>query len=238
MPAACYVCTVGAHPLSPWNAPDVVAGFAQSPPNAVLMEFAESEWRRRAGRARALDLGFGAGRNAVPLARMGWDVVGIDLSIPMLSAALQLAREQEVAGSVNVALARMDGLPARDDSCDLVIAHGIWNLARSAAEFRRALAEAARVARPGAGLFVFTFSRNTFPPDTQPVAGEPFVFTQFSGQPQCFLTGVQLVAELAAVGFASDPSVAFTEYNLPQSGILQSGTAPVIYEAAFRLESG
>ncbi|MFO7692555.1 MAG: class I SAM-dependent methyltransferase [Vicinamibacterales bacterium] len=236
MLGACYVTAVDAHALSPWNAPDMVAGFARSPPNAVLIGFAEGELRR-AGRARVLDLGCGAGRNAVPLARMGWEVVGIDLSIPMLSAAIQLAREHQAAGSMHVALARMDGLPARDGSFDLVIAHGIWNLARSAAEFRRALAEAARVARPGAGLFVFTFSRNTFPPDTQPVAGEPFVFTQFSGQPQCFLTDVQLVAELAAVGFAPDPSVPFTEHNRPQSGIVQSGTPPVIYEAAFRLQS-
>jgi SAM-dependent methyltransferase len=213
----------------------MVAGFAQSPPNAVLMKFAEGE-RRRAGRARVLDLGCGAGRNAVPLARMGWEVVGVDLSVPMLSAAIQLARQHEVAGRMHVALARMDQLPARDGSVDLVIAHGIWNLARSAAEFRRALGEAARVARPGAGLFVFTFSRNTFPPDTQPVAGEPFVFTEFSGQPQCFLTDAQLVAELAAVGFALDPSVPFTEYNRPQPGMLRSGTPPVIYEAAFRLQ--
>ena len=99
----------------------------------------------------------------------------------------------------------MESIPARDRSFDLVIAHGIWNLARSAAQFRLALGEAARVAKPGAALFVFTFSRNTLPPQTQPVAGEPFVFTQFSGEPQCFLTEAQLVAELGGVGFVPDP---------------------------------
>jgi SAM-dependent methyltransferase len=128
----------------------------------------------------------------------------------------------------------MDQIPLRHGSVDFVIAHGIWNLARSTAEFRRALGEAARVARPGAGLFVFTFSRNTFPPDTAPVPGEPFVFTQFSGQPQCFLTNAQLVAELALVGFAPDPGIPFSEYNRPQGRALRSGTPPVIYEAAFR----
>jgi len=35
---------------------------------------------------RVIDLGCGAGRNAVSFARLGWDVVGIDLSIPMLRA--------------------------------------------------------------------------------------------------------------------------------------------------------
>ena len=211
----------------------MVAGFAQSPPNAVLMSFAASELRR-VGSGRVLDLGCGAGRNAVPLAKLGWEVVGVDLSIPMLSAATQLARESGVADRVRVALARMDDVPARDASFDLVIAHGIWNLARSAAEFRRAVAEASRVARGGAGLFLFTFSRNTFPPGTQPVAGEPFVFTEFSGQPQCFLTEAQLVAELAAGGFVPDPGVPLTEYNRPQPGLLHSGKLPVIYEAGFR----
>jgi hypothetical protein len=90
------------------------------------------------------------------------------------------------------------------------------------------------VAEPGAGLFVFTFSRNTFPPQTEPVAGEPFVFTQFSGEPQCFLTEAQLVAELGRVGFGPDPSVPLSEYNRPQPGALMTGALPVIYEAAFR----
>ncbi|MDQ1348155.1 MAG: hypothetical protein QG573_1529, partial [Acidobacteriota bacterium] len=124
--------------------------------------------------------------------------------------------------------------------CDLDIAHGIWNLARSAAEFRDAVREAARVAAAGAALFVFTFSRHTFPAATVPVAGEPFVFTQFSGEPQCFLTQEQLTSELAEVGFAPDPAVPLTEYNRPAPGARPvvptpaSPTRPVIYEAAFR----
>jgi len=219
---------------SAWSAPGTVAGFAQSPPNAVLMTFAEHE-RRREGRTRALDIGCGAGRNAIPLARLGWRVTGIDLSWPMLCAAAERVRDDHLADRLHLVLAPMDVLPVRDGSCDLVIAHGIWNLARSAAEFRRSVREAARVARTGAGLFVFTFSRNTIPPDAEPVRGEPFVFTQFSGQPQCFLTEEQLIAELAAAGFVREPSVPLAEYNRPGPGVLASG-APVIYQAAFRLE--
>ena len=220
---------------SQWSASGTVAGFAQSAPNAVLMKFAEEELRRSA-RARVLDLGCGAGRNAVPLARLGGIVVGTDLSWPMLCAAARRAREDRLDDRLHLVLAPMEAIPARDCSFDLVIAHGIWNLARSGAQFRRALDEAARVAKPGAGLFVFTFSRNTFPPQTEPVVGEPFVFTQFSGEPQCFLTEAQLVAELGRVGFAPDRRVPFREYNRPQLGGLSSGTAPVIYEAAFRYE--
>ena len=221
---------------SQWSTPGTVAGFARSAPNAVLMRFAEEELRRSGG-ACALDLGCGAGRNAVPMARIGWKVVGTDLSWPMLCAADTRRREVGLDDRLHLILAPMESIPARDHSFGLVIAHGIWNLARSAVQFRRALSEAARVAKPGAGLFVFTFSRNTFPPQTEPMAGEPFVFTQFSGEPQCFLTEAQLVAELGRVGFAPDPGVPLREYNRPQPGALPVGTKmPVIYEAAFRHE--
>ena len=115
-----------------------------------------------------------------------------------------------------------------------MVAHGIWNLAPSTGVFRRALAEAARVARPGAALFVFTFSRNTLPPDAQGVPGERFIYTQFSGNPQCFLTQDELRDELAAVGFDADPAFPATEYNRPPSGARRLGGPPVIWEWAFR----
>jgi ubiquinone/menaquinone biosynthesis C-methylase UbiE len=198
------------------------------------MRFAHDE-STRSQSGRVLDLGCGAGRNAVPLARMGWDVVGIDLSRPMLLAGAQRRCDERLDVRLHLVLAAMDAIPVQDRSFDLVIAHGIWNLARSAVEFRMAISETARVAKPGAGLFVFTFSRNTFSPETEPVPGESFVFTQFSGQPQCFLTEEQLVSELGAAGFAPEPAVPFTEYN--RSELPRRGSPPVIYEAAFRREA-
>ena len=198
------------------------------------MRFAGEEIARARGR-RALDLGCGAARNAVPLALQGWTVLGLDLSRPMLKAARERQRaELDEEHHLGLALAPMDRLPVADGCCDLVIAHGIWNLAKSSMEFRQAVREAARVSADGAALFVFTFSRHTLPPDTTAVAGEPFVFTEFSGEPQCFLTETQLDAELARAGFVRDAGVPFHEYNLPTPGLLPTGKAPVIYEAAFR----
>jgi SAM-dependent methyltransferase len=215
---------------SPWSDPSTVAGFSKSLPNDTLIAFATQ--RLRPG-VRALDIGCGAGRNAVPLAEMGWDVAAIDLSWPMLEAATARARRAHVEARVHAVLAPMERLPIADASIDFVVAHGIWNLARSSAEFRRGVAEAARIAKPGAALFVFTFSRHTLPPDATPIDGEPFVFTQFSGNPQCFLTEAQLVDELHTAGFELDESVPLTEYNRPQPGSVPTG-APVLYEAAFR----
>lgn len=217
---------------SAWNRPETVAGFAQSSPNPVLMQFAQDELCQT-GASHAIDLGCGAGRNAVPLAGLGWHVLGVDLSWPMLAAAAERAHEAPRAAHLRLALAPMGALPVRGHCVDLIVAHGIWNLARSGAEFRLAVAEAARVAKPGAGLFVFTFSRHTLPPDAKPVEGEAFVFTQFSGQPQCFLTEDQLISELGAAAFTGDPGVPLRELNRPAPGMLP-GSGPVIFEGGFR----
>lgn len=214
---------------SPWSAPATVAGFATSAPNSTLMKFAERVGKNTP--ARLLDIGCGAGRNAVPLAAMGWHVVGTDLSWPMLQAA----SGRRDAGRLRLLLAPMHALPIRSRSMDLIVAHGIWNLARSGDQFRRSVTEAARVARPGAALFVFTFSRHTLPPSAEPIAGETFVFTQFSGAPQCFLTEGQLLDELRAAGFSPDPGLPVHELNRPALGSLHAGGGPVIYEGGFRL---
>lgn len=218
---------------SSWSAPGTVAGFAQSLPNDTLIQFAAEELHR-IGAGRALDIGAGAGRNTVPLAQLGWEVLATDLSWPMVVAGSARAHDANVGDRVQFVLAPMHHLPAADDSVDFVIAHGIWNLARSSTEFRSAVREAARAARNHAALFVFTFSRNTLPDAAQPVLGEDFVYTQFSGQPQCFLTDEQLVSELGAEGFEPDPRVPLREHNRPKPGSLRGPMGPVIYEAAFR----
>ena len=216
-----------------WSRPDVVAGFVNSPPNAVLVRLAEEELIRN-GPGRLLDIGCGAGRNAVPLARLGWNVLGADLSQPMLDAAAERLASVGGARRLRLVRAAMDSLPVATATIDFVVAHGIWNLAPSDAIFRRAIAEAARVARPGARLFVFTFSRHTLAPAATSEPGERFVFTQFSGQPQCFLSEEELVAELGVAGFERVPGVPLREYNRPQPGALIRATAPVIYEGLFR----
>ena len=218
---------------SPWSAPETVSGFVSSPPNQVLLGVATAEFARRGG-GRLLDIGCGAARNAAPLARIGWHVLGTDLSWPMLRAAADRVGTAGEAKRVRLVLAPMDDLPVATGSTDFLVAQGIWNLAPSGATLRRAVAEAARVACPGAALFVFTFSRHTLPPDAEPVPGERFVFTQFSGQPQCFLTERELIAELTTAGFDLEPGSSLTEYNRPGAGALERRSGPVIYEGVFR----
>jgi SAM-dependent methyltransferase len=216
---------------TPWSTAATVNGFVRSAPNATLMDFAAKE--RAKGRTQALDIGCGAGRNLVPLAEQGWTVLGTDLSWPMLCAARDRIQNTPTARA-RVVLAPMERLPVSSRSVDLVVAHGIWNLAGTAAQFRAAVKESARIARAGAALFVFTFSRRTLPPGAQPLPGETFVFTQFSGEPQCFLTEAELLIEMRAVGFSPEPAVPLKEHNLPRPGQIQPLSSPVILEGAFR----
>jgi ubiquinone/menaquinone biosynthesis C-methylase UbiE len=198
-------------PLSgtPWSEAGLVSGFATSPPNQRLMEIAAV--RRAGGAERLLDIGCGAGRNAIPLAQQGWKVSATDLSLGMLRAAQQRLTVETSGRTIGLALAPMEQLPITSGSIDFIVAHGIWNLARTTAQFRAAVLEAARVARRGASLFVFTFSRSTLPASDRPLPGERCVFTRFSGGPQIFLTVEELVAELAAAGFDADPSIPIVE---------------------------
>jgi SAM-dependent methyltransferase len=208
-----------------------VAGFSRSAPNVALMRFIQGEQERRS-HLRVLDLGCGAGRNALPIASLGCTVLGIDIEWPMLEAAARRAQAEVLASRTQWVLSRMDRLPVASRAFDVIVAHGIWNLAGSGAEFRRAVAEAARAGRRGAGLFLFTFSRNTLGPDVRPITGESFVFSEFAGEPQCFLTEAQLLSEMAGAGF--EPVGPFTEHNRPGRGQLHHG-GPVIYEGMLRL---
>jgi SAM-dependent methyltransferase len=208
----------------------MVQGFATSPPNEVLMRYAETLRKKL---PVALDLGCGAGRNAVPLARAGWHVIGTDNSRAMLDAAAKRRISERLGERLDLVHADMDHLPVADGVADLVIAHGIWNLAASGEQFRRAVREAGRAAKPGAGLFVFTFSRNMLPPHLSPVPGETFVFTEFAGEPQCFLTAEQLIEELVGAGFEMDGRVPLRELDRP-SGPARTIAGPVIWEGTFR----
>ena len=219
-------------PQSSWDREETVAGFAQASANETLLRFAGAELRR-APQGQLLDIGCGAGRNLVPLARLGWRVVGVDLSWPMLVAAHRRARA-DGGRPFPLARAGMEHLPLASGAFDLIVAHGIWNLAASGAQMRAAIAEAARAAAPEAALFVFTFSRHTLPAEAAPVPGERFVFTELSGAPQCFLTADELVAELAAAGFRPDPSLPLRELNRGAAAGLRRGGPPVIWEGAFR----
>jgi arsenite methyltransferase len=100
-----------------------------------------------------LDLGSGAGLDAILAAhRLGptGRVIGVDFSAEMIEKAKRNADAVEVQNS-EFRHGEADSLPVEDDSVDVVISNGVFNLCL---DKPRVLAEVFRVLRPGGRLWM------------------------------------------------------------------------------------
>lgn len=118
-------------------------------PNAFLVREVE-----QMAPGRAIDLACGEGRNAVWLARLGWEVTGVDFSAVALDKARRLAEEHGVSARWEQADVLAWEPPA--DGVDLVI---VLYLQLPADQRRIALANAARALRPGGTVLVVAHDR-------------------------------------------------------------------------------
>jgi SAM-dependent methyltransferase len=99
-------------------------------------------------RGSAIDLACGAGRNAVWLARQGFDVLAVDVSTEALAQVEQRARAEGVSVRTLQRDLAVDGLPA-----------GEWDLVVDTYFLERSLFDAMRRAlRPGGALIFETFT--------------------------------------------------------------------------------
>jgi ubiquinone/menaquinone biosynthesis C-methylase UbiE len=110
-------------------------------------------WRRLALTARGpvLELGCGTGRVALPLARAGVDLVGVDRSAAMLSRAVadgarRRASSAKTARALRVVRGDIRSLPFHDGTFTMVLApYGILQSLITTRDLTAALASAARV---------------------------------------------------------------------------------------------
>ena len=132
------------------------------PNQALVGELAD----RPAPVGRALDLGCGAGADAIWLAEQGWDVTGLDISAAALAQASVAARAAGVADRVTwVRHDLADGLP--DGEWDLVVAaylHSPVELQRE-----KVLRLAAATVTPGGCLLVIGHQGHASPEHDPPV---------------------------------------------------------------------
>lgn len=102
---------------------------------------------------RVIEIGVGTGRVAVPLARSGFDVTGVDISERMLAV---LCRKTD---DVAVHVADATRLPFPDDTYDGGVAVHVFHLIP---EWTRAVAELVRVVGPG-GVIVVVWRTSSNP---------------------------------------------------------------------------
>jgi SAM-dependent methyltransferase len=105
---------------------------------------------------RVLDLGTGTGILALELARLGCRVVAVDRSKAMLEAARAKLAAEGVSG-VDLREGDAAALPLPDGELDAAFAHMVLQYLPSPAD---ALAEMARVVRPGGRVVVIDFVRH------------------------------------------------------------------------------
>jgi ubiquinone/menaquinone biosynthesis C-methylase UbiE len=117
--------------------------------------------------SRVLDLGCGAGLASLIAARrvgVGGLVVGLDFSAPMLARARRSVRETDI-GNIVFCLADAARLPLRDESVDVALVNGIFNLNPSRSSIFK---ELARTVRPGGAVFAAELVvREPLPPEVR-----------------------------------------------------------------------
>jgi SAM-dependent methyltransferase len=103
---------------------------------------------------RAIDLGCGTGTNVITLARLGWQVTGVDFVPSAIDRARRKARQAGVSVDLRVgSVTRLDGIDGPFDfALDLGCFHSL------AAQERPAyLRQLERVLRPGGSWFLYAF---------------------------------------------------------------------------------
>ena len=137
--------------------------------NHVLSAGMDRGWRDRAvdalalpANAKVLDLCTGTGDLAIATVHRaaGATVVGIDFAGEMLRLAQAKMRNESLGGRIRLVRGDATSIPLADRSCDAAtIAFGIRNVA----EPQRALAELARVLKPGGRLAILEFGQPRIP---------------------------------------------------------------------------
>lgn len=168
-----------------WEQDEIVERFAGRDPDHRLVKILDGI--EDPGATAVLDLGCAGGRNAVLLAERGYDFFALDASDAMVAetcrrvAAILGEAEagRRVVKGTMTDLSRFAG-----SNFDLVVALGVHHTAPSRAEWEQAIAETARVTKPGGRVLVAAFTNETDPDGDGlvPVPGEEYVYERKSGR--------------------------------------------------------
>ena len=187
-----------------WEDDEQVQKFAEREPDHRFIEIIKIYPEPQ--KITVLDLGCAGGRNTVILAEKDFQFRALDASAAMIRKTCQ--RVSALIGPEKAAewvrQGSMDDLSSFPDQFfDFIIALGVYHNALSQAQWDRALAESARVIKPGGRVLVSNFG-----PDSQPEGlpliphkNEPNVYDGFGPSPLYLIDAVSLDREMERFGF-------------------------------------
>jgi SAM-dependent methyltransferase len=186
-----------------WESSEAVSRFEAREPDVRMVELLE-DLKPPSG-VRVLDLGCAAGRNTVALAVLGYDVYAVDASRAMVTRTRERVAEIAGAGEAERRVIRgsMADLGEFDDGCfHLVIALGVLHQAADETEWRSAVAEIARVLRPGGRALVAAWSPRSRPEGVAlvRVPGQEGVYEGFHSGRHYLVDAAALDREMEARG--------------------------------------
>lgn len=127
-----------------------LGGEAENPPAQEVIKFVE-QYKDRLG-SKILDVGSGAGRNLLYLARQGFEATGIDISKKGVELTKQQLQQEKLKGSVVVG--DIQKLPFDDTSFDSAISRRVLDYNNTEGVVAK-MQEIARVIKPD-GIFFLT----------------------------------------------------------------------------------
>jgi len=111
------------------------------------------------GIRKVLDLGCGAGRNLIYLAKKGFDVYGIDISPEGITVIQKILKNEKLTSSLKIGDV-FKRLPYPDDMFDAVVSVQVLQHGTEE-KIKKAISEINRILRPGGIIFITLCGRYT-----------------------------------------------------------------------------